>query len=243
MLQAKLGLIIIFIVGTLWHGFPLAPVQVIVLELFMDLGASTSFVAEPAEAGIMKRPPRPASTPFFNREMMWRIGAGGISMAIATQGGYVYGYSQNMGEDTLGKSVAFVCWLLAHVMLAINQRTAVAPVLLSKDFHTNKVLLAWIAAVVVFALLIAFVEPLAEALAFRTMSSAEWGIAVAISVASTSWIELAKLAWWLRGRCCAATARAPATAAAAVVSPAAVVVAAPTPAAVAPAAAAVAGQP
>jgi len=36
---------------------PFAPVQIIVMELFMDLAASAAFVAEPGEDGLMGRPP------------------------------------------------------------------------------------------------------------------------------------------------------------------------------------------
>ena len=36
---------------------PFAPIQIILMELFMDLAASATFVAEPGEPGLMRRPP------------------------------------------------------------------------------------------------------------------------------------------------------------------------------------------
>jgi Ca2+-transporting ATPase len=36
---------------------PFALIQIIVLELFMDLAASATFVAEPEENGTMQKPP------------------------------------------------------------------------------------------------------------------------------------------------------------------------------------------
>ena len=32
--------------------------QIIILELFMDVGASTTFTIEPADGDLMKKPPR-----------------------------------------------------------------------------------------------------------------------------------------------------------------------------------------
>lgn len=40
------------------YPVPFAPVQVVLLELFMDIGASLAFVAEPVAPGAMRRPPR-----------------------------------------------------------------------------------------------------------------------------------------------------------------------------------------
>ena len=57
-LACKVALVSIFLVPILL-GIPLpfAPIQIIVLELFMDLAASATFVAEPQEKGTMKKPP------------------------------------------------------------------------------------------------------------------------------------------------------------------------------------------
>ena len=111
--------------------------QVIVLELYMDLGASTSFVAEPAEAGVMARPPRRPTDKFFDAVMVARIVAGGVSMAGCVLAGYAWGLHNTSedGGDAVGsslgadvplqraQSMAFVCWLMGHVLLAVNQRT------------------------------------------------------------------------------------------------------------------------
>jgi len=46
---------------------PLAPIQIIVLELFMDLAASAGFVAEPKEKDIYTRGPRNPQENIINR--------------------------------------------------------------------------------------------------------------------------------------------------------------------------------
>ena len=52
---------------------PFAPVQIILMELFMDVAASAAFVSEPAEPGIMRQPPRDPHVPFMDRAMVGSI--------------------------------------------------------------------------------------------------------------------------------------------------------------------------
>jgi len=44
---------------------PFTPAAIVLLELFMDLCASVAFVAEPAAAGAMRRPPRAPGARFL----------------------------------------------------------------------------------------------------------------------------------------------------------------------------------
>src|SRR6266480_1656415 len=46
---------------------PFAPIQIILMELFMDLAASATFVAEPAEGDLMRRQPRDPRSSFMDR--------------------------------------------------------------------------------------------------------------------------------------------------------------------------------
>jgi Ca2+-transporting ATPase len=58
-LSVKVALILIFLLPVIFGiPMPLAPIQIILLELFMDLAASVGFVAEPKEKDIYFRPPR-----------------------------------------------------------------------------------------------------------------------------------------------------------------------------------------
>lgn len=60
-LGAKVALILAMLIPlAAGRPAPFAPVHIVPLELFMDLGASVAFVAESAAPGAMRRPPRPA---------------------------------------------------------------------------------------------------------------------------------------------------------------------------------------
>jgi magnesium-transporting ATPase (P-type) len=89
--------------------------------------------------------------------------------------------------------MAFVCWLIGHVLLALNQRTATLPVLLAKGWGANRALLVWIFSVMALGILVGCVPGLDAALALTTLEARDWGVAVGVCVASTCWIEVLKL--------------------------------------------------
>jgi len=67
-LGAKIALVMVMLVGLLTgHAAVFTPTLIVVLELFMDLGASVAFVSEPASPGAMRRPPRDSSGRFLDR--------------------------------------------------------------------------------------------------------------------------------------------------------------------------------
>ena len=70
-LACKVALVSIFLIPIiLGIPLPFAPIQIIVLELFMDLAASATFVAEPEETGTMQKPPIDPKEKFLNKPML-----------------------------------------------------------------------------------------------------------------------------------------------------------------------------
>ena len=78
---------------------PFEPVQIILMELFMDVGASATFVVEPPEEDVMRRPPRDPRPPFLDRSMQFGILAGGLSLGAAVLSS-PYLWSWQPGPDT-----------------------------------------------------------------------------------------------------------------------------------------------
>jgi Ca2+-transporting ATPase len=143
-LAVKLALIAIFAASLLLaFPFPFSPVQIILLELFMDIGASASFVAEPAEASIDRRPPRDPRVPFLDRPMILGIAAGGIALWVAVFIPYWASLARGAAPELAG-TYAFTAWMIGHVFLALFSRSAHDP-LYRIGFLSNRVLLAWMA--------------------------------------------------------------------------------------------------
>jgi Ca2+-transporting ATPase len=146
-LSIKLALICIFLLPVI-AGLPLpfAPIQIIVLELFMDLGASAGFVAEPAEADIFTRKPRGRDERVFSRRMLRGIAAN--SLMLFTVVIAAWGIALLAGRSPQeAQTYAFSAWIFGHIALAYTSRSERVP-LLRGGIFTNRVINLWAAAAI-----------------------------------------------------------------------------------------------
>jgi Ca2+-transporting ATPase len=120
-LGAKLALVVVLL-AALAAGWPIpfAPVHIVLLEIFMDIGASVAFVAEPAAPDAMRRPPRPPGAPFLDRGVLAAIGAVAVSLTAATLPPFLL--LTHVGTDT-ARSGAVLGWLAGHALIAWTLRT------------------------------------------------------------------------------------------------------------------------
>ncbi|KAG0592818.1 hypothetical protein KC19_1G283300 [Ceratodon purpureus] len=188
-LGAKTGLIMIFVIGTLWKSFPLSAIHIIVLELFMDLGASTSFVMEPADTDIMNRPPHSATKRFFDRELVGGILVSAVCMLLTVLSSFAYGIHH---DPETAQTSAFVAWLLAHVLLAFNLRTIREPVY-DKGFFSNPVMLVWLVTAFGLGATTAASGILRRHLKLVVLPLSQWLFIAGICVCGTFWVEAVKI--------------------------------------------------
>ncbi len=199
-LACKLALVIILIVPVVLNiPFPLAPIQIILLELFMDLAASATFVAEPAELDLMHRPPRNPASRFVNREMMLSIFAGSLSLAAAVTFNYLFVYYVRGNDASLAQTVAFGTWLAGHVFLALNMRSTQEP-FYRLGLFSNKAMLIWAALAIGFFALVTLVEPIRKAVHVVSLSWRYWLGILAVAGVATFWMEGRKLLLQVRRR-------------------------------------------
>jgi Ca2+-transporting ATPase len=180
---------------------PFAPLQIILMELFMDLAASASFVAEPAEEGLMSRPPRDPRARFLDGRMVRGIFTGAAGLFAAVSLAYLvtwYGGASQTPAARLAQAqtVAFVTWLLGHVLLAFNMRSEQEP-LLRLGITSNRVMLIWGAATLTFVLLATLVAPLRPILRTAPIGLGQWVLVMGLAVLGTCWLEARK---WLLAR-------------------------------------------
>jgi Ca2+-transporting ATPase len=152
-LSVKLALIAVFLLPILFGvPLPFSPIQIILLELFMDLAASSGFVAEPAERNILERPPRNPSERFLGARMIYGISVSGLTLFAAVMIPYFYALNRGLPLPTV-QSLAFSAWMLGHVILAYVSRSSSQP-LYRQGIWTNKVIDVWAAVVVVVLLVL-----------------------------------------------------------------------------------------
>jgi len=172
---------------------PFAPVQIVILELFMDLGASVAFVSLPAEQDEMRRPPRDPSVPFLDRVMVAGIAAGGLTLAIATGAMFLLGL-RTVGVDG-ARTMAVVTWMICHAALGAVMGWERGPVPL-QGLRRTPAMLAWIAASLGFAAAMLALPGFREVLHGGPVPWPLAGISAAVAVLAPLWFEAIERAGW-----------------------------------------------
>ncbi len=195
-LAAKVGLVSASVAAVV-AGLPVpfAPVQIIVLELFMDLGASGTFVAEPPEADLMALPPRDPKRRFMDNSMQLGILGGGLTLAAAVLVAYLWAWEQGLGAAA-AQTAAFASWMVGHLVLAAHMRSERQPLLRTSPL-ANRPYLIWVGAAL--GLLAASTwPPLAARLHLVSLPAQGWAVAITAGLVLPSWWEVAK--WALAAR-------------------------------------------
>ncbi len=103
-----------------------ATIQIILMELFMDLAASATFVAEPAEKGLMQQPPRCPKAKLMDRPMLASIFSSAVGLFAAVSVSYLATWYRTH-DLTEAQTMAFAAWLVGHIFLALNLRSEREP--------------------------------------------------------------------------------------------------------------------
>ncbi len=192
-LAAKVALVTSSLIAVLLHlPVPFSPIQIIVMELFMDLGASVAFTTERAEGDVMARPPRDPKHPFMDGAMQAGIFSGGLSLCAAVIAIYLWAFSQG-AEPVHAQSLAFATWMVGHVLLALHMRSEWQP-LLSLGPLSNPAMVMWGVGAVAVAVLAANVPVLRDTLKVTSLTPQEWIFVLIAPLLATSWWEAWKLA-------------------------------------------------
>jgi Ca2+-transporting ATPase len=120
-LGAKIALVVVIAVPlALGLPAPFHPVHIVVLELFMDVGASVAFVSEPTAPGTMDRPPRDPARRFLDGTQLSAIGLTAAALTIGVLPAYLIVHAQSGTRMAIAAAVAG--WLVANVLIAWTLR-------------------------------------------------------------------------------------------------------------------------
>jgi len=173
-------------------GWPLLllPMHVILLELVIDPACSIVFEAEPAQPGIMRRPPRPPGEPLFGpRLILFGIlqGLGLLAAVLAARGFALRGGA----DDGVARAVTFATLLLGNLALIWTNRSRSRS--LVALFRVPNAALGWVTGLALLALGLALSLPQSRRLfRFDPIGARELGVAVVAAGLCVAWFELLK---------------------------------------------------
>ena len=182
-LGAKVGLVVVIAVPLLLGlPAPFHPVHIVILELFMDVGASIAFVSEPSAPDAMDHPPRDPARRFLDDTQLSAIALTAAALTAAVLPTFLLVHSR-WGTD-MAIAAAVAGWLTANTAVAWTLRAQ--PRL---AWRRNIAFPAWaliaLASAAVLSLTAAGatlgVDPLTPAAAAITIGVAAAGVALAVA--------------------------------------------------------------
>jgi Ca2+-transporting ATPase len=193
-IKAALISLFIFAIGVEYFypamPLPFAPIQIIVLELFMDIAASAGFVTEPAEKTIYDRKPRDPKAKFPDSKMITDMAVSAASLFAAVMLAYFYAWSQGLSAVTV-QAYAFSAWIMGHIILAFVMRSEKEPLSVLGPL-SNKIMDLW--AVLAFAFLIVAetVPPVTSQLKLAPIAAEQFAMILGFALIAVVWREVAK---------------------------------------------------
>ena len=120
-LGAKIALVAVIAVPLAFGlAAPFHPVHIVVLELFMDVGASVAFVSEPSAPDTMDRPPRDPASRFLDRTQLSAISLTAAALTVAVLPAFLIVHARSGTGTAIAAAVA--AWLIANVAIAWSLR-------------------------------------------------------------------------------------------------------------------------
>jgi Ca2+-transporting ATPase len=171
---------------------PLAPLQILWVNLVTDILPAMGLVRDPAEPDVMRRPPRDPREPLVTWGRGARMLLEGACLAAGVLSAYVWALLQE-GAGPRAHAIAFVALVLVHPLQALRCRSEHVGWWRLPANH-----LLWIALVVLVLVQWAAVtwSPLAGLLGTAPLSVADW---LVVAVAVTWPVALLEaMKWWRR---------------------------------------------
>lgn len=172
-------------------GLPFTPIQIVVLEMFMDIAGSATFAVEPPESDTMRRSPRDLRRPFLDRTLVTALFTCGATLAAAVTTVYLGAIWTGLPIRT-AQTLAFTSWMVGYLALAWMMRSERTP-LTRLGLCSNGFLLVWTVVTAASLSLIMTVPAVRDALDLTVLTGGQWLVAVLVPVFAVVWIDLAKI--------------------------------------------------
>jgi Ca2+-transporting ATPase len=170
--------LVLLVASVMGLPLPLLPLQILWLNLVTDTFPALALALEPAEPGIMQRPPRHPDASLLSRGFVRAIAFYAALITLATLA--AYGWGLDTGDPARAVTIAFMTLALAQLFHLGNAR-ARGPVLSFRRATANLWALAAVPLVIALQLLAIYWAPLAAVLGTVPLSAGDWLVVLGLS--------------------------------------------------------------
>ena len=179
------------------HELPITPVQILWVNMVTAVTLALALAFEPAEADIMRRPPRDPAEPLLSRFMLWRVSFVSLLLVAGSLGLFLWELERGAGLEA-ARTAAVNLLLMGEVFYLFNCRRLMASVLDWSGFTGNRWVLLAIAVLVGLQLSFTYWAPMQALFHTAPLDWAAWGRILAFGLMVFLLVEAEKA--WLRRR-------------------------------------------
>ncbi len=180
------------LVPVLLHGpLVLYPLHIIFLELIIDPACSVVFEGEPAEADVMRRPPRRPTEPLLTRRTLGLSLLQGLSVLAMVLGVYGIAWQRGQGEADV-RTLAFTTLIIGNLALIFANRSWSRTI--PQTLRIPNRSLWWVVGLAVVTLAgVLYMPSLRELFHFSLLHPDDLLVCLAAGVIGVLWFEALKL--------------------------------------------------
>ena len=170
---------------------PITPLQVLWVNLITAITLSLSLSFEPAEPGIMNRPPRDPNTPLLNSEAVIRIIYVSLLLGGTAIGAFLYERAQGVDLET-ARTIAVNTLVVGQIFFLFASRFFRVSALRSALFTTNPISWVCVALMLGFQLIFVYTPFMQAAFDTAAVGLETWWVPLAVGVAVFAVVEADK---------------------------------------------------
>jgi magnesium-transporting ATPase (P-type) len=173
---------------------PVTPVQILWVNMVTAVTLSLALAFEPAEAGVMRRPPRDSSEPLLSGFMLWRIAFVSVLVVIAPLGLFLWQLGQGMGLAE-ARTLAVNALVMGEICYLFNSRYVYDSVLSRDGLLGSRYVLASIGILLVVQMVFTYFPPMQRLMGTASMNASSWLVVTLAGLAVLLLVELEKAIW------------------------------------------------
>lgn len=189
------GLILLAVFGGL--AMPVTAAQILWINMVTSITLDISLAFEPAERGVMQRPPRPAVEPLITRWMLMRV----VFVSLLLMGACFFVFNWQLargGSLEVARTAVINMMVVGEIFYLFNVRNFTATAF-TRDTLLGNPVAVWTSAItLVLQLLLTYAPPMQKLFGTAALDAPTWGVIGALAAAMFVAVEAEKA--WLRRR-------------------------------------------
>jgi Ca2+-transporting ATPase len=192
LLSCNLAEILVIFAATLvgWPS-PLAPIQLLWLNLITDGAPALALGVERGDPDMMDQPPRPPAEPVINRSMRLGIGVQTVAIAAVTLLAFAVGRQAEPGDIRYAETLAFVTLSASELLRAFTARSERYS-LLRLGIFSNRTMVYAVGSSFVLLLGVIYIPFLQGAFGTVPLSASDWAVILPLLFVPATAAEITK---------------------------------------------------